>query len=209
MCNAWNHPAGCNCGWGGIWYGRTSSEPERLRATLSSFVNPHARCPVCGCPVFYYQSPDGGRVFFDELGPPWPKHGCTSNGKRTAVSASVPPEQTEYQWQRAGWRPLLVEHVVSYSPLLVRIVGTRNGEQVEFYLRKRALSTGRDPREFLELSAVHCRPVGSGKVELAILGPSLCPIETIGFASSMQAASPLSSPKRYASKKSRPSRRGT
>jgi hypothetical protein len=27
--------------------------------------------------VYFYQSPYGGRVFFDELGPPWPKHPCT------------------------------------------------------------------------------------------------------------------------------------
>src|SRR5688572_18159931 len=42
--------------------------------TFASFVNPNARCPVCDAPVFFYQSPYGGRVFFDELGPPWPKH---------------------------------------------------------------------------------------------------------------------------------------
>jgi hypothetical protein len=33
---------------------------------------------VCRAPVFYYQSPSGGRVFFDHLGHPWPKHPCTS-----------------------------------------------------------------------------------------------------------------------------------
>lgn len=27
----------------------------------------------------YYQSPFGGRVFFDALGWPWPKHPCTDN----------------------------------------------------------------------------------------------------------------------------------
>lgn len=46
---------------------------------LDSFVNPNARCPVCGDPVFFYQSRYGGRVFFDDLGWPWPKHPCTDN----------------------------------------------------------------------------------------------------------------------------------
>jgi hypothetical protein len=47
------------------------------RSTTACFVNPNARCPVCGDPVFYYQNAFGSRVFFDELGPPWPKHPCT------------------------------------------------------------------------------------------------------------------------------------
>src|SRR5580658_10347826 len=47
--------------------------------TYPSYVNPNARCPVCGASVYFYQSPYGGRVFFDELGPPWPKHPCTDN----------------------------------------------------------------------------------------------------------------------------------
>ena len=44
-----------------------------------SYVNPNAKCPVCGEDVYFYQSPYGGRVFFDDLGPPWPKHPCTSS----------------------------------------------------------------------------------------------------------------------------------
>jgi hypothetical protein len=94
MCNAWNHPADCNCGWGGdghfVGYGgggghsafRSTSDGCFLEfpfITYPSYVNPNARCPVCGASVYFYQSPYGGRVFFDELGPPWPKHPCTDN----------------------------------------------------------------------------------------------------------------------------------
>jgi hypothetical protein len=94
-CNAWNHPAGCNCGWGGdtggggrrapggtLTVGQIKLvdgcdwRPER-RPRYETYVNPNASCPVCGDSVYYYQSPHGGRVFFDELGPPWPKHPCT------------------------------------------------------------------------------------------------------------------------------------
>ena len=97
MCNAWNHPADCNCGWGGDGqfggfggYGggggystfRSTSDGQVFEfpfITYPSYVNPNARCPVCGASVYFYQSPYGGRVFFDELGPPWPKHPCTDN----------------------------------------------------------------------------------------------------------------------------------
>ena len=57
-------------------------------------VRPNAKCPVCGAPVYFYQNEFGSRVFFDELGPPWPKHPCTDNAEyskgrgRSSVSPS-------------------------------------------------------------------------------------------------------------------------
>ena len=44
-----------------------------------AYVNPNAKCPVCGKMVFYFQNRFGSRVFFDDLGWPWPKHPCTDN----------------------------------------------------------------------------------------------------------------------------------
>lgn len=91
-CNAWNHPPDCSCGWGGDTGARgyrVSSVGIQLadgrlwnksaRPKIESYVNPNALCPVCGAKVFFYQSETGGRVFFDKLGPPWPKHPCTDN----------------------------------------------------------------------------------------------------------------------------------
>jgi predicted nucleic acid-binding Zn-ribbon protein len=45
-------------------------------------------CPKCGQRVFFYQNEHGSKVFFDQLGHPWPKHGCFKESSRTA-SASV------------------------------------------------------------------------------------------------------------------------
>lgn len=93
-CNGWNHPADCNCdfrgGWrggeqpGGGWYRRDGDRMREVNGPkrvpyVATFVNPNATCPVCGELVFYYQNEHGSRVFFDELGPPWPKHPCTDN----------------------------------------------------------------------------------------------------------------------------------
>jgi hypothetical protein len=96
MCNAWNHHRKCRCGWGGEGHLggssgllglSTRSDPFLLTgrvktsngSSITSFVIPNARCPVCSEQVYFYQSPHGGRVFFDELGWPWPKHPCTDN----------------------------------------------------------------------------------------------------------------------------------
>lgn len=49
------------------------------------YVNPNAQCPCCGVPVFYYANAAGSRVYFDDLGPPWPKHPCTDNPRRSIL----------------------------------------------------------------------------------------------------------------------------
>lgn len=36
------------------------------------------KCRGCGQLVFFYRNQAGSRVFFDSLGAPWPKHGCTA-----------------------------------------------------------------------------------------------------------------------------------
>lgn len=87
MCNAWNHPISCTCGFGGEGHlGRPGfSPPVVIHDTRKmGFLNPNARCPVCESAVFFYQSPNGGRVFFDEIGPPWTKHPCT-DGLRPVI----------------------------------------------------------------------------------------------------------------------------
>lgn len=69
---------------GGWCTGYPSAQEQRSPkpfGSVLSYVDPNAHCPVCGHVVFFYQSPYGGRVFFDDVGWPWPKHGCTDNPK--------------------------------------------------------------------------------------------------------------------------------
>lgn len=177
MCNARNHPPGCNCGWGGGWhqggygshhggerqgwltkgwqspanppipmqpdktcrdrahpYVMASVESNVMRTLRASWVDPNARCPVCGAGVYFYESPDGGRVYFDELGPPWPKHQCTdhlqSGGsqKRHGVGGT--------RWPLNGWKPL---HDFQLSLIggggLHRITGKSGSEDVSLTFR--------------------------------------------------------------------------
>ncbi|WP_404470351.1 hypothetical protein [Bradyrhizobium ottawaense] len=50
---------------------------ESARSIAACYVNPNARCPECNASVYFYANEHGSRVFFDHLGPPWPKHPCT------------------------------------------------------------------------------------------------------------------------------------
>ncbi|BBL59453.1 hypothetical protein [Methylomonas koyamae] len=73
-----------------IEYWRSTLEEMRVRnSTTAQFINPNAECPVCSQPVFFYQNKSGSRVFFDELGPPWPKHPCTSKSCDKGVNENI------------------------------------------------------------------------------------------------------------------------
>ena len=176
-CNASNHAWDCNCGWGGdTGYGwknhcRTSrpilAEPARPPVRVAT-TTPNARCPVCGDVVFFYVSPFGGRVFFDELGPPWPKHPCTDNPRRS-VTLRTPLEikrapAPNWQWKRDDWT-------------LLRNIDLRQEEGVAFLSGQGAkCSTSfkfgwQGKAQFTPDDPVYCRrsPSGTGEFELSYL----------------------------------------
>jgi len=152
MCNAWNHSPDCRCGWGGMGYlgrgGNFTTDRwvgvtfKTYRELLIGATHPNAHCPVCGAKVFFYESPYGGRVFFDDLGPPWPKHPCTSSNQQVSlvrriaidfhsrVHVSPPPF-------RDGWMPFLCEIVESIASdrTIQRLEGWLEGERKTFYVR--------------------------------------------------------------------------
>jgi hypothetical protein len=175
MCNAHNHPPGCNCGWGGVWYGGHGDsaswlfdrKPPPRRLGLQSgtsgllsagYVNPNSKCPVCGAAVYYYESPYGGRVFFDSLGPPWPRHPCTSadRGSETTFPVSRPA------WHHDNWEPLS-NVTISMSPAgasTYSISGERSRRAYQFFFRA---------SEIVMAEIVRFRKEASGAFHLSIL----------------------------------------
>ena len=139
MCNAWNHPLDCHCGWGGEGHlGNAATNglqaaglnsysdwvTKKYHSEARSYTTPNAKCPECGAAVYFYQSPHGGRVFFDDLGPPWPKHPCIvdASHKGNQTSKVNPPfsalttqrlSSPGYSWQKEGWQPFICEAIVS------------------------------------------------------------------------------------------------
>lgn len=123
------------CGWGGEGHegggggGNVWSWHIATRTEYPSFVNPNAPCPVCGVQVFFYQSPEGGRVFFDDLGPPWPKHPCTDsvrNGYRDNVILLADinlDAQLMAIGQQQGWRPFVSSFIRPLPGRQLRIHG--------------------------------------------------------------------------------------
>lgn len=60
--------------------------PRFGRAVAAALTIPNANCPVCSARVFFFHNSFGSRVFFDSLGPPWPKHPCMDGPDRIGGS---------------------------------------------------------------------------------------------------------------------------
>jgi hypothetical protein len=113
-----NHYVDCGCGWCVNTGGRMSgAQRTRLqndmrhrdamtllkgnaaRSISGCYVNPNAKCPVCGDAVYFYANEHGSRVFFDDLGPPWPKHPCTDNPREPVAPRGAPTRRTRGMMQ--------------------------------------------------------------------------------------------------------------
>ena len=86
-------PFGCRCSsWGN---GGRASKPTKQAARPQSFLspqsylNPNACCPICGANVYYYENERGSKIFFDDVGWPWPKHPCTDKIVQRGLVASI------------------------------------------------------------------------------------------------------------------------
>ncbi len=95
MCNAWNHPADCDCGFGGDTYVAYAPSPRSYVWQYRDDDPSHpTTCPHCGALVYFVRH-NGGCAWFDELGIPWPKHACfyedaVTVGTSKAIEAHPP-----------------------------------------------------------------------------------------------------------------------
>jgi hypothetical protein len=202
MCNASNHPPGCMCGWGGFGHkGRRAdsgssnlfSNSDLSPRAYTTYVSPNANCPVCGVAVFFFQSSNGGRVFFDELGPPWPKHPCTNN----RLNEKCKPSFKSYRWQSDGWSPFIISGSVSINNDLIKVSGSHGLLELTIYLVKSEIPGPKEASETLFLSLIQARSVSEGRFEISLLLPSLRNRSLYGYTSSIEAQNSVSSqPKR-------------
>lgn len=178
----YNHHPGCRCGWctGGGGRGNrsysynvqyqqarhTGADYTRLNFKFETYINPNAVCPVCGADVYFYQSPYGGRVFFDELGPPWPKHPCTD-----AVDVYYAP-RIKWDQRIIAVRPTPVWATMEWVPIV--ITGTSRqgawsvleGKLVVSGNLIRLLSSA-EPPELIDSACFLHRPIGQDVYEIS------------------------------------------
>jgi hypothetical protein len=168
VCTPIHLSGSCFGGGSGRYYAPAKSQARQDPFyRYESFVNPHATCPVCGAEVFYYEAPNGGRVYFDALGPPWPKHPCTDNsgsaatGLGTSPAGGVPggnapivPNRPSggglplrnYPWKRQGWAPLLATQVEPiHNGYFLEIRGLLDRQETTLFVRHKQGIEKRSP----------------------------------------------------------------
>ncbi len=123
-CNALNHVPDCDCGWGGVYHGNSGDLTQALAWPMAegSWINPNAHCPVCNASVFFYKSPTGGKVYFDAIGAPWPKHPCISAAIKTPDSVNEVPDSM--YWRAHDYLLLWQRKLVSRAGL--KVLGLSN-----------------------------------------------------------------------------------
>jgi hypothetical protein len=89
MCNAWNHSADCECGFGGdtAVYRVAIPSPHYWTYRDDDYTRPTS-CPICGAQVYFVRH-NGGSAWFDDLGVPWPKHACFYDEAGTATTHTL------------------------------------------------------------------------------------------------------------------------
>jgi hypothetical protein len=127
MCNGHNHSSWCTCGFGGEGhlgrsYGQSSSISAACRTVWQyrdeNFCSPTA-CPYCGAKVFFVRH-NGGSVWFDDLGSPWPKHPCFDDDRYgTQLRQTL---AGDHQESRAALFGIVVETVATRPGVGGRII---------------------------------------------------------------------------------------
>ncbi|MCG8028757.1 MAG: hypothetical protein N0E59_00020 [Candidatus Thiodiazotropha taylori] len=79
-------------------------------------------------------------MFFDELGPPWPKHPCTDNSSIPKnigynSSSSVQKPSKKYGWEMNGWTPYIIKSVSRIDKIFQKIKGILGEEEITLYIK--------------------------------------------------------------------------
>ena len=95
-----------------------------------SFTIPNYVCRTCGQRVFYYEHPNGAKVLFDSLGPPWPKHPCYQFVGAPKASRAISNTKQKIKC----WIPAFLERVIALKSGVMRVQIKLNEHQLRFEL---------------------------------------------------------------------------
>lgn len=101
MCNAWNHDASCDCGFGGDTGGGLVAFSSYHQWSLTSHRHNLVyltTCWWCGADVYFFKDERGGCALFDDLGAPWQVHPCWDDNReerRAAIAGAETSMHTD------------------------------------------------------------------------------------------------------------------
>ncbi|HIF9118432.1 TPA: hypothetical protein ACX6PG_002587 [Photobacterium damselae] len=122
--------------------------------------------------MFYYQHPNGARVYFEELGPPWTKHPCTSSIQTNRAKGRKPKpviKKTADSWKLSNWQPFVITKKIALpSDNGVRIEAVCDDFTVRFDLNRKLLSEKQCRLQDVDHLVVLGRRYSDTKVELSM-----------------------------------------
>ena len=197
-CNGWRHRPDCMCGFGSG--GHSGRRPQRSsidysfrihrsQPSLESYTIPNAKCPVCGAAVFFHQSSDGGRVFLDELGPPWPKHPCTDNGGILTRLHSYEPASVARtpSCMGQGWDPLFILCVLGRHKYVYEVKGNYQNSSITIYFVKRRSRHSSIIEGITQDTIAFLKTAGNGHYKVELLSSSGVPIQLLAYSRKTEA----------------------
>ncbi|WP_448213539.1 hypothetical protein [Colwellia sp. MEBiC06753] len=132
--------------------------------TEAGFTTPNAYCPICGEKVFFYSHPNGARVFFDSLGPPWPIHPCVAVNEKSSIKAVKATS-----WRQAGWNPLFFDKKVDLeSGTSIRVQAHNKQLTLRFEIEKSILRKYKIAAEDIEQLLMQSKQVSSSSFKVQI-----------------------------------------
>lgn len=156
------------------------------------YLQGNARCPICSASVYFFTLENNGRVYFDEIGPPWPKHPCTYRQEGPEASSSREGGSTSSDalarpWE-AGW--ILLDQISVEAGELgtLRLSARMAEEDLITFVRDDAFGEVESPATFLQESYIQTRPSITGQFELVLLTPDVRPMRVFGFPTAADAA---------------------
>lgn len=144
-------------------------------------ITPNARCPVCSSAVHFYDLVNTGRVYFDELGPPWPKHPCTDKFSQFNAGAVIDGVASK-------WVTVLQVKVEVADKGILCLSGKMPDGDLLVYVPAKNFGDEPEPAEFLAESFIQTRFSSSGQFDLALLTPDARPLLVPGYAKMADAA---------------------
>jgi len=188
FCNAKNHGWNCVCGFGGAEGARSAKRASldapdlfALPTVPRRYTKPNERCSFCDASVFFRRLANGGMVYFDEPGSPWPKHPCLDQNSKSYLGTANP--------KNGGW-PLITDATAeSVNPSVIGLSGRLSDQNWIAFVSIIPFKGAPVSARYLRESFIQAVPALDGRFNLALLTPDLRRILVKGYPTAAEATS--------------------
>jgi hypothetical protein len=135
--------------------------------------------------VFYYCNEHGSSVFFDSLGPPWPKHPCTdSNLPPLAIDKISSDQKAKFLSvaKSSGWQAVKLTDFSKISDKSYKLtLELSDGELRVLYLPESSIKVRQGLELFSEETLCFIKLEANASYHVSMLSEQLTVVESIAY----------------------------